>query len=156
IYEHGTGGSDSVHSSWLPLRQAGATARAMLVQAAATAWQVNPNTCKTEMGTVVHGPRTKRLPYRELVEAASRLPVPDLQGVSLKTPAEFRIVGESLPRTDIPSKVDGSARYGLDVRVPGMVYAVVARCPVFGGRPARFDPARAKAVPGVRQVVEIP
>jgi isoquinoline 1-oxidoreductase beta subunit len=156
VYDHGTGGSGSVRTSWLPLRQAGAAARAMLVQAAAAAWQVNANTCKTEKGTVVHGPRQKRLLYRDLVVAAARLPVPNLKTVSLKNPAEFTIVGESLPRTDIPSKVDGSALYGLDVRVPGMLYAVVARCPVFGGRPATVDPARALAVPGVRRVVEIP
>jgi isoquinoline 1-oxidoreductase beta subunit len=156
IYDHGTGGSGSVASSWLPLRQAGAAAREMLVRAAATAWNVEPATCRAEKGFVVHGPRRRRLAYGELVEAASKLPIPDFKTVPLKNPNDFGIVGHPVPRTDIPSKVDGSARFGIDVRVPGMLYAVVARCPTFGGKPARFDAAKAKAVPGVRHVVEIP
>jgi isoquinoline 1-oxidoreductase beta subunit len=156
IYEHGTGGSGSVKTSWLPLRQAGAAAREMLIRAAATAWNVNPETCRAEKGFVVHGPRAKRLAYGELVEAAAKLPIPDFNTVPLKNPDDFRIVGQSLPRTELPSKVDGSARFGIDVRVPGMLHAVVARCPTFGGKAVRFDAARAKAVPGVRHVVEIP
>lgn len=156
IYEHGTGGSGSVKTSWLPLRQAGAAAREMLIRAAATAWNVNPETCRAERGFVVHGPRAKRLAYGELVEAAAKLPIPDFNTVPLKNPDDFRIVGQSLPRTEIPSKVDGSARFGIDVRVPGMLYAVVARCPTFGGKAVRFDAARAKAVGGVRHVIEIP
>jgi isoquinoline 1-oxidoreductase subunit beta len=156
LYDHGTGGSGSTRSSWLPLRQAGAAAREMLVQAAARQWQVNPNTCKTEAGYVVHGPRRKRLAYGELVAAASKLPVPAFATVALKNPDEFRIVGKSTPRVDVPGKVDGSAVFGLDVRAPGMLYAVVARCPVFGGKPARFEAAKAKAVSGVRDVFEIP
>jgi isoquinoline 1-oxidoreductase beta subunit len=156
IYEHGTGGSGSVRTSWTPLRQAGAAARQMLVEAAADVWHVNVDTCKTEKGHVVHGPRQKRLPYGALVAAAAKRPLPDFSKVTLKSPADFRIVGSDPPRTEIPQKVDGSARFGIDVRVPGMVYAVVARCPTFGGRPKSFDATRAKAVPGVRQVFEIP
>jgi isoquinoline 1-oxidoreductase beta subunit len=156
VYDLGTGGSSSVRTSWLPLRQAGAAAREMLIQAAAKVWNVNPVTCRAEKGAVVHGARTRRLAYGELVEAAAKLPVPNLNTVPLKNPNDFRIVGQSLPRVEIPSKVDGSARFGLDVRVPGMLFAVVARCPTFGGKPARFDGTKAKAVPGVRHVVEIP
>ncbi len=156
VYDLGTGGSSSVRTSWLPLRQAGAAARAMLVQAAANRWAVNANTCRAEQGAVVHGPRTKRLPYGDLVAAASKLPVPDLTKVTLLNPAEFRLVGTDIPRADIPGKVDGSGVFGMDVRVPGMLYAVVARCPVFGGRVKRFDATKAKAVRGVKQVVEIP
>jgi isoquinoline 1-oxidoreductase subunit beta len=156
IYDHGTGGSGSVTSSWLPLRQAGAAAREMLVHAAATAWNVEPATCRAEKGYVVHGPRRKRLAYGELVDAAAKLPIPDFKTVPLKNPADFHIVGQPIPRTDVPSKVDGSARFGLDVRVPGMLYAVVERCPTFGGKAARFDPAKARSLPGVRHVVEIP
>ena len=156
IYDHGTGGSGSVAGSYLPLRQAGAAAREMLISAAATAWNVERATCRAEKGYVVHGPRRRRLAYGELVEAASKLAIPDLNKVPLKNPDDFRIVGQPIPRTDIPSKVDGSARFGIDVRVPNLLYAVVARCPTFGGKPARFDATKAKAVRGVRQVLEIP
>ncbi len=156
IYDHGTGGSASVRTSWLPLRQAGAAAREMLVQAAANHWQVNANTCRAEAGAVVHGPRIKRLPYGQLVAAASKLPIPDFSKVTLLNPNEFRIVGRDIPRADIPGKVDGSGVFGMDVRVPGMLYAVVARCPVFGGKVKRFDATKANAVSGVKHVVEIP
>jgi isoquinoline 1-oxidoreductase beta subunit len=156
IYDHGTGGSGSVAGSWLPLRQAGAAAREMLVRAAATAWNVEPATCRAEKGFIVHGPRRRRLGYGELVEAASKLPIPDFNKVPLKNPDDFHIVGQSIARTDVPSKVDGSARFGIDVRVPGLLYAVVARCPTFGGKVARFDATKAKAIAGVRHVVEIP
>jgi isoquinoline 1-oxidoreductase beta subunit len=155
IYDHGTGGSQSVRTSWLPLRRAGAAARQMLVAAAAARWAVDPTTCTTEAG-VVRGPAGQSLPYGDLVEAAAALPVPDLEKVPLKDPARFRIIGTSRPRLDIPAKVNGEAVFGSDVRVPGMLYAVVARCPTVGGRVARFDAAKAKALPGVRQVVEIP
>jgi isoquinoline 1-oxidoreductase beta subunit len=156
IYDHGTGGSGSIAGSYLPLRQAGAAAREMLIRAAAIAWNVEPATCRAEKGYVVHGPRRRRLAYGELVEAAAKLPIPDLNKVPLKNPDDFRIIGQAIPRTDVPSKVDGSARFGIDVRVPGLLYAVVARCPTFGGKPAKFDATKAKAVPGVRQVLEIP
>ena len=156
VYDHGTGGSASVRTSWLPLRQAGAAAREMLIQAAAEQWHVAPVTCHAEHGEVVHGPRTKRLPYRALVAAAAKLPVPAFDKVTLLNPKEFRLIGTDVPRADIPGKVDGSAVFGLDVRVPGMLYAVVARCPVFGGKPKRFDATKAKAVSGVKHVIEIP
>ncbi len=156
VYEHGTGGSSSIRTSFLPLRQAAAAARQMLVEAAAAVWGVNTNTCKTEKGHVVHGPRQKRLAYGELVEAAAQRPVPDFNKVTLKNADDFRIVGTDVPRVDIPSKVDGSARFGIDVRVPGMLFAVVARCPVFGGKPKAHDATKARAVPGVKHVVEIP
>jgi isoquinoline 1-oxidoreductase subunit beta len=156
VYDHGTGGSGSTRTSWLAMRQAGAAARQMLVQAAARHWGVNPNACRTELGHVMTGPRQKRLRYGELVLAASKLPVPAFKDVPLRNPSEFRIVGTSVPRVDVPAKVDGSARFGLDVRVPGMLFAVVARCPTYGGKPARFDATKAMAVGGVRHVVEIP
>jgi len=153
IYDHGTGGSSSVRTSYLPLRQAAAAARAMLVDAAAERWKVKAAVCRTEAGFVVHG--DERLGYGELVAAAARRPIPDLKKVALKDPAAFRLIGKSIPRSDIPAKVDGSARFGIDVRVPGMLFAVIARCPTFGGKPKAFDPTPAKAVPGVRHVVEV-
>jgi isoquinoline 1-oxidoreductase beta subunit len=154
-YDHGTGGSASVKDSFVPLRQAGAAARAMLVGAAADKLGVSAATLKTDKGFVV-GPAGQRLSYGELVEAAAKRPLPDFKTVALKDPSSFSIVGKDQPRVDIPSKVDGSARYGLDVRVPGMLFAVIARCPSFGGKPAKHNEAAAKAVPGVKHVVEIP
>ncbi|MEE8201119.1 MAG: xanthine dehydrogenase family protein molybdopterin-binding subunit [Candidatus Acidoferrales bacterium] len=152
----GTGGSTSVRTSWEPLRRAGAAAREMLIMAAAQAWGVARAGCYAESGEVVHRPSGRRLPYAELVETAAALPIPDLESVPLKNSEDFHIVGRSLPRRDIPAKVEGTAVFGIDVRVPGMLYAVIARCPTFGGKPARFDARRTRAVPGVRHVVEIP
>ncbi|HXE89439.1 MAG TPA: xanthine dehydrogenase family protein molybdopterin-binding subunit [Terriglobales bacterium] len=154
IYSHGTGGSSSVRESYAPLRRAGATAREMLIAAAAQTWGVPAKECRAEKGAVWHGQRS--LPYGELVEKAAQLPLPDPNQVPLKEPAKFRIIGTSIPRADVPLKVDGSAKFGLDVKVPGMLYAVVARCPTFGGQPKSFNAAKAKAVPGVKDVVQIP
>jgi isoquinoline 1-oxidoreductase beta subunit len=148
-----TGGSTSVRTSWEPLRQAGAQARAVLVAAAAQNWGVAPESCRTENGSVIHDASGRRARYGSLAEAAAKLPVPEKP--PLKHAKDFRIVGKSLPRLDIPAKVDGSAQFGIDVRVPGMLFAVVARCPVFGGKVARFDATRAKAVKGVRAVTPI-
>ncbi len=150
----GTGGSGSVTTMWMPLRTAGAAARQMLIAAAAQQWGVTPEVCVAKSGAVWHN--SEKLLYGELIERASQLPVPDLQSVQLKKPEEFQLIGKSVPRTDIPAKTDGSAIFGLDVRVPGMVYAVVARCPVFGGKVKAFDATKAKAIKGVRDVFEIP
>ena len=152
----GTGGSSSVRESWTPLRQAGAAAREMLISAAALHWHVDRAECKAENGTVVHGPNSRHLTYGELVTAAAKLPVPDLEDVPLRNSRNFRVIGKSVPRVDTPSKTDGSAQYGIDVKVPGMLYALVARCPAFGGKVASFRADKAKAIPGVRHVVEIP
>ena len=152
--DQGTGGSSSVPTMWMPLRTAGAAARQMLITAAAQRWNVDPASCTARDGAVWHA--TDKLAYGDLVESASRLPVPDLKTVPLKNAQEFQIVGKSQPRKDIPAKTDGSALFGLDVRVPGMVYAMVARCPVFGGKVKRFDASKTKAIKGVREVFEIP
>ncbi len=152
----GTGGSSSVRTSFTPLRQAAAAAREMLITAGAKRWEVEHDTCFAERGGVVHRPSGRRFSYGQLVEAASKLPLPDYSTLPLKDPKNFRIIGKSIPRTDVPSKVDGSAQFGLDVRVPGMLYAVIARCPTFGGKPAKFDSKKALEVAGVKHVVEIP
>lgn len=152
--DQGTGGSGSVAGMWTPLRQAGAAGREMLIAAAAQRWNVATETCTAKAGAVWHG--DDKLSYAELVPAASRLPVPDFEKVRLKTPDEFAYIGKSLPRTDLPSKVDGSAVFGLDVRVPGMVYAVLARCPVFGGKVKKLDASKTKALRGMLDVFEIP
>jgi isoquinoline 1-oxidoreductase beta subunit len=155
IYDLGTGGSSSTTESWLPLRQAGAAAREMLIAAAAQKWEVSTDTCKAKNGCVVHGHPERSFRFGELVADASQLPIPNLNKVPLKNSDDFTIVGHDMHRLDAAAKSDGSAKFGLDTRVPGMLYAGIARCPVFEGKVASFDAAKAKAVPGVRDVFEI-
>ena len=155
IYDLGTGGSGSVEGSWLPLRQAGAAARELLIAAAAKKWEVGADTCKAKKGYVVHGHPERSFRFGELVAEASKLPIPDLHKVPLKNPSDFVIVGREVLRLDAAAKSTGSAKFGIDSRVPGMLYAVIARCPVFEGKVASFDATKAKAVPGVRDVFEI-
>jgi isoquinoline 1-oxidoreductase beta subunit len=152
--EMGTGGSSSVHDLWSPLRKAGAQAREMLVAAAAQRWGIAPGRCRTERGMVIHAESGERFSYGDLVNRAALLPVPE--SPRLKDASEFRYIGTTVKHLDTPSKVDGSARFGLDVKIPGMRYAVIARCPVFGGKMQGYDPAKAKAIPGVVDVVEVP
>ncbi len=153
-YAHmNTGGSDSVASSWKPLRQAGAAARQMLVEAAARRWSVPASACRAENGFVLHEATGRKAPFGELVAAAAALPVP--KEPRLKDPKEFRLLGTRVARIDGPAIVTGRAAYGLDTRVPEMLYAAMARCPVKGGRLARVDADRAHAVAGVRGVVEV-
>ena len=155
IYDLGTGGSGSVEGSWLPLRQAGAAARELLIAAAAKKWEVGADTCKAKKGYVVHGHPERSFRFGELVAEAAKLPIPDLHQVPLKNPNDFIIVGREVHRLDGAAKSTGSAKFGIDSRVPDMLYAVVARCPVFEGKVASFDATKAKAVPGVRDVFEI-
>jgi isoquinoline 1-oxidoreductase beta subunit len=149
-----TGGSTSVLSSWDQLRKAGATGRALLVSAAAQTWAVDPSTCRAENGAVVHEASGRRLTYGALAEKAASLPVP--AEVRLKDPKEFKLVGKPTRRLDTPEKLDGRARFGLDVTVPGMLTVLVARPPVFGGKVVSVNDAKARAVPGVKSVVAIP
>jgi isoquinoline 1-oxidoreductase beta subunit len=155
VYDHGTGGSGSVAGSWLPLRRAGAAAREMLTTAAAERWSVNRDTCVAKDGGVLHGARKSFLTYGELAGDAAKLPLPDLKTVPLKNSSEFTIVGRDLPRIDAKEKATGAAKFGIDARVPGMLYAVVARCPVFGGKVQSFDAIKAKSIAGVRDVITI-
>ena len=148
-----TGGSSSTWSEWERLRKAGATARAMLVAAAAETWKVDPADCRTENGQVIHTTSGRRLSYGHLAERASKIRPP--QNVALKDPGDFKLIGRPTKRLDTPEKINGQGVFGLDVKVPGMLFAVVARPPVFGGKVKSFNAGRAKAVPGVRHVVEI-
>src|SRR5437773_128636 len=148
-----TVGSRSVRSGFEPLRKAGAAAREMLIGAAALTWNVPREACRARNGMVEHVPTGRRLGYGDLAARAATLPVP--ADPPLKRPSEFRILGQRVLRVDTPDKVSGAAIFGLDVRVPGMVYAAVARCPVFGGRVKTFDPTPALAVPGVQRVIQI-
>ncbi len=151
--EQATGGSASVRGDWKPLRQAGAVGRTMLVQAAATQWGVDPATCTVARGVVTHAGSGRTLGYGALVDAAAKLPIP--VDVPLKDPAKFTLVGTSPRRLDTPSKVDGTAVFGIDVKVPGMAVGTVNASPVKGGRLKSYNEAAAKAVPGVRDVVAL-
>jgi len=148
-----TGGSTSIRAAWKPLREAGAVARTMLVAAAAKRWQVDPASCRAEGGEVLHAPSGRRAKYGALAGDAAQLPVP--QGVALKQPAEFKLIGTSAKRLDTPAKVDGTAVFGIDARPPGVKIATLAQSPVFGGRVKSVDDAKAKAVKGVRQIVRL-
>jgi hypothetical protein len=149
----GTGGSTSVRGMWTPLRTAGAQAREMLITAAAEKWGVDKAVCRAEDGQVIHTQTKERLSYGSLAEAAGKLPVPN--DVKLKDPKQFRIVGKEMKRLDSPDKTCGRAEFGIDVRQPGMLHAVVARCPVIGGEVASFNADKAKTVRGVKHAVQI-
>jgi isoquinoline 1-oxidoreductase beta subunit len=149
----GVVGSQSIRTSWDPLRKAGATAREMLVLAAAQTWNVDKSNCRAESGFVVNTSNNVRLSYGKLAGAAAKLPVPT--NVALKDPKDFKLIGKSIKRLDTANKVTGRTQFGIDMRRPGMLYAAIARCPVFGGKVASFDDSKTKAVPGVLQVVQI-
>jgi isoquinoline 1-oxidoreductase beta subunit len=142
-----TGGSASVRTLWDPMRKAGAAAREMLISAAALEWGVARSGCKAESGAVVHAASNRRLTYGELAGKAATLPIPT--DPPLKAAKDYKIVGTAVARIDTPSKVNGSAVYGIDFRLPNMKYAVLARCPVFGGKVASFDDKESKKILGV-------
>ncbi|KVS38459.1 xanthine dehydrogenase family protein molybdopterin-binding subunit [Burkholderia ubonensis] len=146
-----TGGSTSIRYAWEPMRRAGATARTLLVGAAAKQWGVDPAACRAENGEVLHPPSGRRASYGQLADAAAKLPVP--KDVALKKPADFKLVGKPVKRLDSPEKVDGTARFGLDVRLPGMLVAVIVNSPVFGGTVASVDDTATRQIRGVRQIV---
>jgi isoquinoline 1-oxidoreductase subunit beta len=148
-----TGNSNAVRASWQPLRQAGATARAMLVAAAAKRWNVDPASCRAQSGEVLHPPTGRRITYGELVTDAARVPVPE--NVTLKQAKDFKLVGTPAKRLDTPAKVNGTAVYGIDARPPGVKIATLAQSPVFGGRVKNVEDTAAKAVKGVRQIVRL-
>jgi isoquinoline 1-oxidoreductase beta subunit len=145
-----TGTSNSVQDAWDKLRMAGATARTMLISAAAKRWRVDPATCHAERGRVINA-QGKFLTYGELADAAAKQPVP--KDVKLKPRSNFQIIGKSRSRTDTPGKVDGSAEFGIDVKLPGMLYAALAQSPVLGGKVAKLDAGAAEKMPGVRKVM---
>jgi isoquinoline 1-oxidoreductase beta subunit len=147
-----TGGSTSVPGWWEPLRRAGAAARAMLIAAAAAQWNVDPALCRAEKGEVI-SPTGQRLSYGVLVDAATKLPVPDK--IALKDPKDFTLIGTPAKRLDTPDKVNGKAKFGIDAMVLGMKFATVAACPVFGGKLKGVDDRKAMSIKGVRQVVRI-
>ena len=150
----GTGGSTAMANSFEQMRHAGATARAMLVSAAAERWQVAGESLTVSQGIVMHKGSRRKAHFGELAEAASMLPVPEK--VNLKSPKDFVFIGKHVPRKDSKGKTNGSAIFTLDVRLPGMLTAVVAHPPRFGAKPRSFDSTRTKAVKGVSDIIAIP
>jgi isoquinoline 1-oxidoreductase subunit beta len=148
-----TGGSTSMRVFYEPMRQAGAAARTMLVAAAAQGWGVDPGSCRAEKGTIIHLATGRRVAYGAVAERAAKLPLPGK--VALKNPKDFALIGTPAKRLDTPSKVNGTAQFGIDVRLPGMKIATVAASPVQGGKVAGLDERKAMAIKGVRQVVNL-
>ena len=148
-----TGGSASVRTTWDPMRKAGAAAREMLISAAALEWGVPRVACKAQYGAVLHEASNRHASYGDLATKAATLQVPT--DVPLKTPKDYKIVGKPIPRLDTPTKVNGSAEYGLDFHAPEMKFAVLARCPVFGGKVASFDDKESRKISGVSYVGKI-
>ena len=148
-----TGNSNAMRGAWKPLREAGATARIMLVEAAAKRWGVDAKTCRAEEGVVIHGPTGRKLGYGELAAEAAKMPAP--ANVALKKPEEFKLIGTSARRFDTPAKLNGAAQYGIDARPPGVKIATLAQSPVSGGRVKSVDDTAARAVKGVRQIVRL-
>jgi isoquinoline 1-oxidoreductase subunit beta len=148
-----TGGSASVRTTWDPMRKAGAAAREMLISAAALEWGVARASCKAENGTVLHAASNRRATYGELATKAATLPAPT--DVTLKQAKDYKIVGKSVPRIDTSSKVNGTAEFGIDFRLPGMKYALLARCPVIGGKISSFDDKESRRVSGVGYIGKI-
>ena len=151
-----TDGSRSVRHNYERMREFGAVTRTMLVQAAAMQWNVPASECKAQNHKVVHVPTGKSLDYGQLVDTAAQLPVPAAKSVTLKDPKDFRYIGKAMPSVDLPNMMVGKAIYGIDVKMPGMLYAVVEHCPVTYGKVKSFDGSEALKVPGVKAVVEIP
>lgn len=148
-----TASSSSVHSSWEILRSAGATARELLRKAAAQTWGVSVSECRAEKSTIIHKSSGRTLGYGDLVEKAASLPIPE--EVPLKDPNSFKIIVKRMPRLDTAVKLDGSAVFGMDIRIPGMLVATVIHAPVIGARLKSVNPIRAESYPGVRQVLNI-
>ncbi|MCU7845674.1 MAG: molybdopterin-dependent oxidoreductase [Candidatus Thiodiazotropha sp. (ex Monitilora ramsayi)] len=148
-----TGGSTSISKGWATLRQAGAVARQILLNAAALTWQVPISECRAEQSSILHLPSKKSLSYAALVPQATQLPIPDT--ALLKEPNEFTIIGTPTPRLDTPDKISGRARFGIDTKLPGMQYATITHCPVFGGKPKRIDKEKTLKIEGVLDVFKI-
>ena len=148
-----TGGSASIRTTWDPMRKAGASAREMLITAAALTWNVPRSSCTAEGGHIKHAATNRSVSYGELAGKASTLPVPT--DVTLKQSKDYKIVGQRVPRLDSPAKVKGEAIFGLDYRMPGMKFAVLSRCPTIAGKVAGFDDKEAKKISGVSYVGKI-
>jgi isoquinoline 1-oxidoreductase beta subunit len=150
----GTGGSSAMNNSWAQLREAGGKARLMLMTAAANDWKVSIGELTVDKSVVYHAASKRQATFGSLAAKAAKLPVPEK--VTLKDPKDFKIIGRAAPRVDVPSKVDGTAQFTIDVEMPGLLVALVKRSPLFGGAVKSFDPAATRAIPGVVKVVQVP
>ena len=148
-----TGGSTSIRKGWNTLREAGAIARELLLTAAAITWSLPRHECRAEAGTIFHDSSDRSVDYGSLIDVASKLPLPE--SAKLKSPSNFKIIGTSVPRLDIHDKCNGKARFGIDIKLPGMLYATITHCPVFGGRAVHVDDSHAKQVKGVKDIFQI-
>lgn len=153
MWSQAVGGSGSIRGGYTQMRKVGASAREMLRQAASQQWNVPVAECMAENATIIHKPTGKKLTYGQLADAAAKLPVP--KEPTLKDPAQFTMLGKSMPRPDVPLKVAGKALFGIDAKVPGMVYASVERCPVFGSKLVRFDATQSLKVKGVQKAIKV-
>lgn len=151
--DQSTGGSASVHTTWDPMRKAGATAREMLISAAALTWNVPRSACTAESSHIKHAATNRSLSYGDLVSKAATLPIPT--DVPLKGSKDYKIVGQRVPRLDSPAKVKGEATFGIDLRLPGMKYAVLSRCPTIAGKVSSFDDKESKKMSGVSHVGKV-
>ena len=154
--DQNTDGSNSIRGIYEDMRRAGATARMMLVSAAAKRWKVSPSECEARDHAVLHGKSGRKLGFGELAIEAGKQELPKEDAVKLRPDAELRHVGQALPLLDAPAYVNGTAKFGADVVLPGMLTAVIARPPVVGGKVVKYDAQRALAIPGVKRVIEIP
>ncbi|GAB3771046.1 xanthine dehydrogenase family protein molybdopterin-binding subunit [Spirosoma horti] len=153
MWSQAVGGSGSIRGGYTQMRKVGASAREMLRQAASQQWNVSVDECVAENATIIHKPTGKKLTYGQLADVAAKLPVP--KEPTLKDPKQFTMLGKSMPRPDVPLKVAGKATFGIDAKVPGMVYASIERCPVFGSKLVSFDAAQSLKVKGVQKVVKV-
>lgn len=153
MWSQAVGGSGSIRGGYTQMRKVGASAREMLRQAASQQWNVPVMECMAENATIVHKPTGKKLTYGQLADAAAKLPVP--KEPTLKDPKQFTMLGKSMPRPDVPLKVAGKATFGIDAKVPGMVYASVERCPVFGSKLVHFDATQSLKVKGVQKAIKV-
>ncbi|GAB4045718.1 xanthine dehydrogenase family protein molybdopterin-binding subunit [Spirosoma litoris] len=153
MWSQAVGGSGSIRGGYTQMRKVGASAREMLVKAASDQWSVPVDECFAENATVVHKPTGKKLTYGQVAEPAAKLPVP--KDPKLKDPKQFTMLGKSMPRPDVPLKVVGKANFGMDAKVPGMVYASIERCPVLGSKLVSFDAAQTLKVKGVQKAVKV-
>ena len=153
MWSQAVGGSGSIRGGYTQMRKVGASAREMLIKAASDQWNVPVEECFAENATVIHKPTGKKLTYGQLAEPAAKLPVP--KDPKLKDPKQFTMLGKSMPRPDVPLKVAGKATFGMDAKVPGMVYASVERCPVLGSKLVSFDASKALKIKGVQKAIKV-
>src|SRR3954463_13991544 len=150
-----TGGSRGIRTSHQYVREGGAAARMMLVQAAANQWNVSASECTVSNSVITHGPSKRKVTYGKVAEAAAKLPGPEAKDIKLKDPKQWKVIGKPVKRLDTRDKVTGKQVYGFDLKLPGMLNAAIKECPVFGGKVKSFDANRVAGMRGVKKVVQV-